>query len=284
MYRRRGSAKLPPLIGLGLLVLMRLVSFVAGFWGTGYAARDYVYLRYEFHPLCVLPALVSLVGFIALFVFAAICPADRSRQGGAGIRILWFVPGLCIVLSHLADFVVAFILRRFGLIWDAGMFTFYGIPTVINLFSETLFIAAFLLAGFGFTAPAAQSVRQAQPYAGSYQAGGAAANSRYNGPGPVPGPGPVSGPGAVRGPGPVSGSGYAPGPGPVSGSGYVPGPGPVPGPGYIPGSGSVPGPAYDPSRAGAGVVEELKQYKELLDSGVITEEEFSAKKKQLLGL
>lgn len=29
---------------------------------------------------------------------------------------------------------------------------------------------------------------------------------------------------------------------------------------------------------------ELKQYKELLDSGVITQEEFDAKKKQLLGL
>lgn len=31
-------------------------------------------------------------------------------------------------------------------------------------------------------------------------------------------------------------------------------------------------------------VEELKQYKELLDSGIITQEEFNAKKKQLLGL
>ena len=29
---------------------------------------------------------------------------------------------------------------------------------------------------------------------------------------------------------------------------------------------------------------ELKQYKELLDSGVISQEEFDAKKKQLLGL
>ena len=31
-------------------------------------------------------------------------------------------------------------------------------------------------------------------------------------------------------------------------------------------------------------IEELKQYKELLDSGVITEEEFNAKKKQLLNI
>ena len=30
--------------------------------------------------------------------------------------------------------------------------------------------------------------------------------------------------------------------------------------------------------------EELKKFKDLLDSGVITEEEFEAKKKQLLGL
>ena len=33
-----------------------------------------------------------------------------------------------------------------------------------------------------------------------------------------------------------------------------------------------------------GTAEELKTYKELLDSGVITQEEFDAKKKQLLGL
>lgn len=33
-----------------------------------------------------------------------------------------------------------------------------------------------------------------------------------------------------------------------------------------------------------GTAEELKNFKELLDSGVITQEEFEAKKKQLLGL
>ena len=31
-------------------------------------------------------------------------------------------------------------------------------------------------------------------------------------------------------------------------------------------------------------IEELQRYKELLDTGVITQEEFDAKKKQLLGL
>ena len=31
-------------------------------------------------------------------------------------------------------------------------------------------------------------------------------------------------------------------------------------------------------------LDELKKYKELLDSGVISQEEFDAKKKQLLGL
>ena len=31
-------------------------------------------------------------------------------------------------------------------------------------------------------------------------------------------------------------------------------------------------------------IDELKRYKELLDTGVITQEEFDAKKKQLLGL
>ena len=33
-----------------------------------------------------------------------------------------------------------------------------------------------------------------------------------------------------------------------------------------------------------GIADELKKYKELLDGGVITQEEFDAKKKQLLGL
>ena len=36
--------------------------------------------------------------------------------------------------------------------------------------------------------------------------------------------------------------------------------------------------------AALGTAEELKTFKELLDSGVITQEEFDAKKKQLLGL
>lgn len=36
--------------------------------------------------------------------------------------------------------------------------------------------------------------------------------------------------------------------------------------------------------AGGDAVEEIKKYKELLDAGIITEEEFSAKKRQLMGL
>ena len=41
-----------------------------------------------------------------------------------------------------------------------------------------------------------------------------------------------------------------------------------------------------PAQAGGApnAVEELKQYKSLLDAGVITEEEFAAKKRQLLGI
>ena len=41
-----------------------------------------------------------------------------------------------------------------------------------------------------------------------------------------------------------------------------------------------------PAQAGgaSNTVEELKQYKSLLDAGVITEEEFAAKKRQLLGI
>ncbi len=38
------------------------------------------------------------------------------------------------------------------------------------------------------------------------------------------------------------------------------------------------------SKPDLGIAEELKTYKELLDSGVIPQEEFEAKKKQLLGL
>ena len=36
--------------------------------------------------------------------------------------------------------------------------------------------------------------------------------------------------------------------------------------------------------AGAGTADELKKFKDLLDSGVITQEELDAKKKELLGL
>ena len=39
-----------------------------------------------------------------------------------------------------------------------------------------------------------------------------------------------------------------------------------------------------PDNTNAGNADELKKYKDLLDSGVISQEEFDAKKKQLLGL
>ena len=39
-----------------------------------------------------------------------------------------------------------------------------------------------------------------------------------------------------------------------------------------------------PAKAETSVADELKKFKELLDSGIITQEEFDAKKKQLLGL
>ena len=40
----------------------------------------------------------------------------------------------------------------------------------------------------------------------------------------------------------------------------------------------------EPAAAGAGTAGELKKFKDLLDSGVITQEELDAKKKELLGL
>lgn len=40
----------------------------------------------------------------------------------------------------------------------------------------------------------------------------------------------------------------------------------------------------EPAAAGAGTADELKKFKDLLDSGVITQEEFDAKKKELSGL
>lgn len=43
-------------------------------------------------------------------------------------------------------------------------------------------------------------------------------------------------------------------------------------------------PAAAPSTGAGNTIEELKQYKSLLDAGVITEEEFAAKKRQLLGI
>lgn len=39
-----------------------------------------------------------------------------------------------------------------------------------------------------------------------------------------------------------------------------------------------------PAASGMNAIEEIKQYKELLDAGIITEEEFAIKKRQLLGL
>ena len=53
-----------------------------------------------------------------------------------------------------------------------------------------------------------------------------------------------------------------------------------------PGSAPPPRRRRAPAQAGgaSSTVEELKQYKALLDAGVLTEEEFAAKKRQLLGI
>lgn len=48
---------------------------------------------------------------------------------------------------------------------------------------------------------------------------------------------------------------------------------------------TAPQPAYlPPSNAGISAADELRKYKNLLDNGAITEKEFEAKKKQILGL
>lgn len=39
-----------------------------------------------------------------------------------------------------------------------------------------------------------------------------------------------------------------------------------------------------PAAPATSSVDEIKRYKELLDTGILTQEEFDAKKKQLLGL
>lgn len=47
---------------------------------------------------------------------------------------------------------------------------------------------------------------------------------------------------------------------------------------------AAPAPAQTPSAPEVDAVSEIKRYKELLDAGIITEEEFTAKKKQLMGI
>ena len=47
---------------------------------------------------------------------------------------------------------------------------------------------------------------------------------------------------------------------------------------------AVAAPKAEPARVESSNIAAIREYKELLDAGIITEEEFSAKKKQLLGL
>lgn len=54
--------------------------------------------------------------------------------------------------------------------------------------------------------------------------------------------------------------------------------------GTPPTTGTAPQQPSRPAAAGIGAAEELKAYKEFLDSGAITQEEFDAKKRQILGL
>lgn len=237
MNRQDGLMKLLPLIGLGALALVRLLVFFIGFLNYSYAVYDY-WSGYSFNPLCVLPALVSLAGHIALAAFAAAFLLDQAQQIREKVRFLWFIPGVCVLLPYLMSPVIAALLRLFDLEWFAGIVVL-NFSLLVNLFFNTVYIAAILLAALGFSFPDGMGPGRQTHRSSPYQTGGS------------------------QTPGGYSGSGSAPR------SGFAPGPGPAP---------------DNPPRSSENAAEELRQYKALLDSGVITQEDYDAKKKQLLGL
>lgn len=250
LNRQNAPAKVLPLIGLGALALLQMVNLFNGFRNGSYTAYDYVYYSPTFNPPYVLPRvlprLVDLLGHTALLILAAVVLLSKKSR----LRVLLFLPALLVLISYFITPVTGFLFQRlFDLIWSPGMFRF-SLDYISILFFNAVYVAAVLLAGLGCAFPAVPDEKQAVPYSG-----------------PVPDP--------VYAPG----SAYVPGPGYVLGPGYAPGLVYTPAPAY------TPGPAQDaPSKVSAGVVEELKRYKELLDADVITQEEFDGKKKQLLNL
>lgn len=305
LNRRSGLAKALPVIGLGALALAVLFSFIRGIYLYVIAIYDL-----DFLLVFTLPDLVSLAGCIVLVIFAAIMPSALTKNPKSKLRMLWFLPALLVLTSDFMTPVIGFLLDMYRASY-----------IVADLFFNTLYVAAILFAGLGCAFPPVSEEKRAQPYGGpgpayvpnpGYDPGTALLTGPdpVYGPGPAqvvdpsylppdpvyaPGPNPVYSPNPTYGPGPAYDPGtalltesdpmYAPGPAPGPDPMYAPGPAYVPDPAYIPDPAPVPGPVQDnPPKISAGVVAELKQYKELLDMGVITQEEFDAKKKQLLGL
>ena len=230
------------------------------------------YLDYGIYYLFV-SCLVLMVPFIFTIVVFAICNSCKKSGRNSSLCVLSYIPAVTILGGCIA------LRAAYGVGWNSDMPMF-----IVDLI---LFTTAFLLMGIwthinggmrNYDMPYQQYGQNPQPGMGQpYYPNQGVAAPGYQQPYAQPYGQPQYGQPQ-----------YAPAPQPQYGqSQYAPAPQPQYGqPQFAPASQPQYGQQEDPQPVfgAAGEADMLKTYKELLDNGTITQEDFDQKKKQILGL
>ncbi len=252
----------------GLLVtpIMVIICYLASI------IRYIEYLDYGYYDVFV-SCIVCMIPWIFMIIVVAISNSSKKTGRNSSLCVLSYIP----VVTCLGGCITLRLLYRYG--WNAN--------TAMFIVDLTLYASAFLLMGIwthinggmrNYDMPYQQYGQNPQPGMGQpYYPNQGVASPSYQQPYAQPYGQPQYGQPQ-----------YAPAPQPQYGQPqYAPASQPQYGqPQYAP----APQPQYgqqedpQPVFGAAGEADMLKTYKELLDNGTITQEDFDQKKKQILGL
>lgn len=132
------------IIGLGIVALLTVYSFLIGFTTGHYQVEIWQYKadnEYKFNFFCMLPALAELVGYVGAVLVPLL--AGYVPKWKKTAQKLWFLPAVCIIgawgLAILAQLLCG---ALYGGYWPYFGFYFYG----GNIFSRALIAVTVLLA------------------------------------------------------------------------------------------------------------------------------------------
>ena len=245
-----------PIVGIGLLAFSKLISFFQGFSTVTYRVRTYSYFSgvfEHFNLFTILPALVTLTAY-GFLLFLAVCTfTDCLPKQKTFVKNIWFLPAALTAVSFAGGLLIYALIGVFsGGIWMGGI----AYHSFFNILQTLLLTAGLLMTGMWLAYPQAEqspfSYDTSSDTSGSFT-GFAHASKETTAQAQT-----ASGSPDFRQT-PDSATDSQPTPQKESADSPAP-------------------------KSSLDIAEELKIYKELLDSEIITQEEFDAKKKQLLNL